>query len=504
MALKVVTVVCVLVALVSGQEKPNIILLFADDLGWGDLGCYGHPTSTTPNLDKMAEGGLKFMNFYSSAPLCSPSRASLLTGRYQSRTGIWPGVLMCGGLGGLPLNETTIAAQLKKAGYGTGMVGKWHLGVGLNEQYLPTKHGFDQYTGLPYSHDMCPYTICFYPDQACDGHGVAGATPCPLYKDEKIVQQPANFLTLAETYSTAATGFIHEMAGKKQPFFLYMAFQHTHHPQFASKMFTNSTIRGPFGDSLAELDWQVGQIFDAINETGISQNTFVFFTSDNGPALAHLSRGGNGGLLRCGKATTYEGGMREPAIAWWPGKIKPGRTFEMAATVDLFPTISRLVDIPIPTDRIIDGVDMSPILFEDKESNRESYIYYPSNPSPNIGIFAVRHKEYKAHYYTKGGVYPHDGPDVMCRPSTKETKHDPPLLFNLDYDPGELNPLNTKESPYKEILQTINEIKAKFESTVVWTESEMNKGASNAAKPCAKPGCTPFPKCCSTTSDMLN
>ncbi|XP_065912203.1 arylsulfatase A-like isoform X2 [Dysidea avara] len=447
----------------------------------------------------MAEEGLRFMNFYSSSSLCSPSRSSLLTGRYQSRTGIWPGVLPCGGLGGLPLNETTIAAQLKKVGYSTGMVGKWHLGVGLHEEYLPIKHGFDHYVGLPYSHDMCPFTICFYPNESCYGEGVPETTPCPLYEDETIVQQPADFLKLSETYSTAATGFIHEMAGKEQPFFLYMAFQHTHRPQFAGKMFTDSSIRGPFGDALNELDWQVGRIFDAINETGVSKNTFVFFTADNGPSLAREYRAGNAGPLRCGKATTYEGGMREPAIAWWPGRIKPGKTSELAATVDLFPTISKLADIPIPSDRIIDGVDMSQILFEDKMSNRESYIYYPAFPDPDVGIYAIRYREYKAHYYTKGGDYPNFYPDDMCKGSAKETRHDPPLLFNLNEDPGELNPLNVKESPYKEIVQTIDEIKAKFEATVVWGESEMNKGVTNAAKPCAKPGCTPFPQCCATS-----
>ncbi|XP_065912196.1 arylsulfatase A-like [Dysidea avara] len=503
MEFKLLTLLCVFIHTVNCDDKPNIVLLFADDLGWGDLASYGHPTSTSPNMDKMAKEGLRFMNFYSSNPVCSPSRSSLMTGRYPSRTGIYPGVFNCGSVGGLPLNETTVAAQLKKAGYGTAIVGKWHLGVGENQQYLPTKHGFDHYTGIPYSHDMCPYYVCFYPNQSCFDHGRQGDTPCPVFQDEKIMQQPADFLTLSETYSTAATSFIHQMADKKQPFFLYMAFQHTHHPQFASKMFTNSSIRGMFGDALNELDWQVGQIFDAINEAGVSQNTFVFFTSDNGPSLVREVRGGNAGPLRCGKGTTYEGGMREPAIAWWPGKIKPGKTLELAATVDLFPTFLKLADVPIPTDRVIDGVDMSPILFENEMSQREYYIYYPSGASPEKGVYAIRHKEYKAHYYTSGtGLYSAHYPDAACKASAGTVKHDPPLLFNLNYDPGELNPLNTTESPYNEIVKTINKIKEKFEATVVWAESEIRKGDNNTAKPCAKPGCTPFPHCCTTTPSM--
>lgn len=495
---------CILVAHVNCQEdRPNIVILFADDLGWGDLESYGHPTSTTPNLNKMAQEGLRFMNFYSTCPVCSPSRSSLLTGRYQVRTGVYAGVFSCGSIGGMLLNETTIAAQLKTAGYATAILGKWHLGVGLDQQYLPTKFGFDHYLGIPYSHDMCPCYTCFYPNQSCFDMCREGDTPCPLFENDTIIQQPADFLTLSQRYSTAATSYIHQMADHKTPFFLYMAFQHTHHPQFASKMFTNSSIRGMFGDALNELDWEVGQIFNAINEAGIEDNTFVFFTADNGPSLVREVRGGNAGLLRCGKGSTFEGGMRVPGIAWWPGKITPGKTLEMAATIDLFPTILKITNIPLPDDRIIDGVDMSSILFDNEPSLRDYFIHYPAVAKPTNGIFAIRHKEYKAHYFTEGtGLYPEFYPDEMCRPSTKLTQHNPPLLYNLNHDPGELNPLNATLSPYKEIVEEINKIKANFESTVVWAISEIGKGKSNAAKPCAQPGCNNFPRCCTTTSSL--
>ncbi|XP_065912186.1 arylsulfatase A-like [Dysidea avara] len=503
MELNVVIILGLLVAITSCLEKPNIVILFADDLGWGDLGCYGHPTSTSPNLDKMAAEGLKFMNFYSTSPICSPSRASLLTGRYQVRTGMYPGALECGSIGGLPWNETTIAAQLKQAGYGTAIVGKWHLGVGREQQYLPTNYGFDYFLGLPYSHDMCPCYVCFYPQEACYDDCRPESTPCPLYENDKIIQQPADFLKLSETYSSAATGFIHQMAAKKKPFFLYMAFQHTHHPQFSSKMFTNSSIRGTFGDSLNEMDWQVGKIFDAIHGAGIAKNTFVFFTSDNGPSLFRGVRGGSAGPFRCGKGTTYEGGVRMPAIAWWPGRIAPGVTSELTATLDLFPTISNLVNIAVPTDRVIDGIDMSTVLFANTEGGRESLMYYPPNPTPSQGVFAIRYKEYKAHYYTAGtGLYPKYYPDPACNYTKNATHYDPPLLFNLNQDPGELNPLNTSGFPYKEIVDTINQIKIKFEAAVTWAEPEISKGVSNDSKPCAKPGCTPFPQCC-TTNDIV-
>ena len=311
----IITVVAVLAVLpLVDLAQPNIVLLLADDLGYGDLTVYGHPTSSTPNLQTMANEGMVLTQFYSASPLCSPSRAALLTGRYQTRSGIWPYVFNCGSVGGLPLNETTTAELLKPKGYKTAIVGKWHLGVGKDGMYLPTHQGFDTYFGIPYSHDMCPCKICFYPNASCASSCVDQFTSCPLYKDTDIIEQPVDLTTLAEKYSEAATDFIKENAGKN-PFFLYMAFQHTHKPQFSGKRFTNSSIRGIFGDALSELDWQVGEIIDAIKTTGISENTFVFFTSDNGSSLHMGPHGGNVGLLRCGKGTTWEGGQREPAIA---------------------------------------------------------------------------------------------------------------------------------------------------------------------------------------------
>ena len=489
-----------LVVAVNAAGKPNIIILFADDLGYGDLQIYGHPTSSTPNLNAMASEGLVLTQFYSANPVCSPSRAALMTGRYPPRTGIWPGVLFPNDAGGLPHNETTIPEAIKSAGYKSAIVGKWHLGVGKNGTFLPTNHGFDYYLGIPYSNDMCPCTVCYYPEAPCKS---PLSTPCngafsgcPVFENTDIIEQPVQFTTLAERYSNAATGFIKANAGKN-PFFLYMAFSHTHKPQYAGKMFTNTSIRGHFGDALSELDWQVGEIMNTIKEAGIEDNTFIFFTSDNGPSLHVQQNGGNGGLLRCGKGSTWDGGMREPAIAWWPGKIRKGRSFELAATVDLFPTILSLTGAQGPKNVFIDGIDMSPILFDNAPSNRESYIYFPSNYNPSIGYHAVRWMQYKAHYYTSGGLCINTYPDIVCRANYSLHMHNPPLLYNLHEDPSEI--YNLDVSKYQEVMQSIEDARKKFDATFSWSESQMHVGKDSNLIPCASPGCSPFPHCCRTT-----
>ncbi|XP_062500868.1 arylsulfatase A-like [Corticium candelabrum] len=499
MSYKVLLCTAVVLAAAVSADKPNIVVLFADDLGFGDLAVYGHPTSTTPNLDKMAKEGLVFTQFYSASPVCSPSRVALLTGRYQTRSGIWPGVFGAASTGGIPHNETTSAEVLKQAGYATAIVGKWHLGVGKNQTYLPTNHGFDYYMGIPYSHDMCPCLICFYPNQACFDKCRTGDTPCPIFENTRIIKQPADFTTLTATYTNAATSFIQKNAAGKTPFYLYLAYQHTHHPQFASKEFRNSSIRGTFGDSLSELDWSVGEVFKTLESSGVADNTFVFFTSDNGPSLTRQIRGGNQGLLKCGKGTTYEGGMREPAIAWMPGKVTPGRTMELAATVDVFVTISKMGGGKIPTDRPIDGVDMAPILFNNEKSNRDFYYYYPFGPNPDDGVFATRYKQYKAHFYTKGGLAGKPYRDEDCWGSTPKTKHDPPLLFDLVTDPSERHPLSGKV--YEEIIKQITDMTMKFNKEMTWHESEIH-GSNSSAMPCCKPGCSPFPTCCACGQEI--
>ncbi|XP_072169148.1 arylsulfatase A-like [Diadema setosum] len=477
-----------------GDNLPNIVILFADDVGYGDLEVYGHPTSSTPNLNKLAEGGLVFTQFYAGSPVCSPSRAAILTGRQAVRSGIYPGVLLPTSTGGLPLNETTIAEVLKTKGYSTSIVGKWHLGVGKDRMYLPTHQGFDEYLGVPYSHDMCPCHTCFYPSDPCWNTCDFNYTGCPLFQDTNIIEQPVNLLTLDEKYVSQANSFIDRNADAGNPFFLYYAFQHAHHPQFASQKFRNSTARGTYGDSLAELDWCVGKVLAQLKASGVLENTLVLFTSDNGPSLRNENRGGNAGLLKCGKGTTYEGGQRVPAIAYWPGRIKPGRTMELASNLDFLPTVANLVGATLPSV-ILDGVDMAPILFEDDKSKRESFFYFFTEANPKYGVYAIRYRQYKAHYYTQGQINSDDkNHDEDCRPSHKRTFHDPPLLFDLDQDPSEN--YNLSSTDYEDVLAQIQEIKTEYERTLVWGESQTNRAESTSVEPCCKQGCSPFPDCC--------
>ncbi|XP_035282009.1 arylsulfatase A [Anguilla anguilla] len=482
----------------SQATLPNFILIFADDLGFGDLGSYGHPSSVTPNLDKLASKGLRFTDFYSSSPVCSPSRAALLTGRYQTRSGIYPGVFYPGSKGGLPLNETTIAEVLKPLGYATAIIGKWHLGVGPNRMYLPTKQGFDHYLGVPYSHDQgpCQNLTCFPPDIKCFGLCDQGLVAVPLMANDTIKQQPINFLDLEKAYSDYATQFVSVSARRKQPFFLYYPSHHTHRPQFAGKGAAGKSPRGPFGDALMELDSTVGNLIQALEDHGVQNNTFVFFTSDNGPSLLRMSNGGNGGLLKCGKGTTYEGGMREPAIAYWPGAIRPGVTHALASTLDLLPTIAGLAGAKLPRVQL-DGFDMSDILFRHGPSKREAMFYYPMFPDEEHGLFAVRLGRYKAHYYTQGSVLSNTTPDKDCHETAPLMHHDPPLLFDLEADPSEDYNLATPEHPeHQAVLQLLRDAKAEFEGGMVFGEAQVGRGTDPQLEPCCTPQCTPKPACC--------
>lgn len=244
----------------------------------------------------------------------------------------------------------------------------------------------------------------------------------------------------------------------------------------------------------------MGEIIQTLKDAGVANNTFVFFTADNGPSLHMGPLGGNGGPLRCGKGTTWEGGQREPAIAWWPTQIYSGRTTELAATVDLFPTISYMTGASLPNVKL-DGYDMSQILFHSQPSVREGFVYYPKDPNPEVGIFAVRVFQYKAHYYQQGSHCLDTYPDIVCRSNYSVRVLIPPLLFNVEEDTSEVYPIDFSSEEYSNAMKEINNFKEEFEKEMIWGESQIKVGSSPDLNPCASPGCNPFPSCCKTKSE---
>ncbi|XP_069812399.1 arylsulfatase A [Dendropsophus ebraccatus] len=490
---------CLLYNNVALSDPPNIILIFADDLGYGDLGCYGHPTSRTPNLDLMAARGLRFTDFYTTGAVCSPSRASLLTGRFQTRSGVYPGVFYPSSVGGLPLSEVTIAEVLQSRGYVTAMAGKWHLGLGANGTFLPTRQGFQHYLGVPYSHDQgpCQNLICFPPSTKCYGTCDLGETLLPVFKDEKILQQPVNFTGLVPLYEQFSKEFIHQAVNQKKPFFLYYASHHTHYPQFASARYTGHSPRGKFGDALLELDGTVGEIIKSVWNMGVQNNTLIIFTSDNGPETMRKERGGSSGLLKCGKSTTYEGGLREPAIMYWEGNITPGVTSELASTLDILPTVASIAGAPLPKVTL-DGYDLSKLILKGEKSPRNTFYYYPPSIDSTRGIYALRMGKYKAHFYTQGAFHSETTPDPDCHITALLTEHNPPLLFDLDTDPAENYNLLKAVIPkdLEPIVNAIQNERERFLKSMTYAESEINKGKDPSLRPCCNPECTPKPNCC--------
>ena len=410
-----------LVSPASASKSPNIIIILADDLGYADLGCYGHPSIRTPNLDRMAAEGLRFTDFYAAAPLCTPSRAGLLTGRLPIRSGMAGGpgrhVLYPNNPGGLPADEITIASALKTKGYTTCAIGKWHLGD--LPDYLPTKRGFDAFFGLPYSNDSDWVRQELRKTETMTQNPDFHSFNVPLMRNTQIIERPVDQTTLTKRYTEEAIRFIKQ--SRKQPFFLYFAHTFPHVPLFASPRFKGQSPRGRYGDAVEEVDWSVGQVLECLRKEKLERNTLVIFTSDNGPWLGKKWNGGSAGLLRDGKAGTWEGGYRVPAIARWPGRVPVGVTHEIVSSLDLFPTCLRLGSAPVPTDRPIDGVDMAPVLFENGKSKRLVEYYYYGDQ-----LYAVRKGAFKAHFTTHDGYSKAD-----------PVRHDPPQLFNLPEDPSE-------------------------------------------------------------------
>ncbi len=358
----------------AGADKPNFVIIFADDQGYQDIGCFGSPNISTPNLDRMAAEGMKFTDFYVAASICSPSRAALMTGCYPPRVGITK-VLFPSDNIGLNPDEITIADILKGRGYATACVGKWHLGH--LPEFLPTSNGFDSYLGIPYSNDM---------------DGVKGKNTnldrvwrerdyspwnVPLMRDKEVIERPAKQTMLIERYTEEAVKFIRK--NKDRPFFLYLPHTMPHIPLFVSDEFFVEDVYHAYKVTIEQIDSSVGRVLAALKEAGVDRNTLVVYTSDNGPWLAKKHHGGSALPLRDGKFSTYEGGMREPCIMCWPGRIPAGKVCgELCSTIDLLPTFAGLAGAEVPNDRVIDGRDIWPLMAGEPgaKSPHDAFFFY--------------------------------------------------------------------------------------------------------------------------------
>ena len=425
--LVVVTLLCAFPAASQGPQvrrPPNFIIIYADDLGYADIGPFSTRTGAarpqTPNLDRMAAEGSRLTSFYVAQAVCSASRAALLTGAYSNRVGI-QGALNHTAQYGINPSEMTLAEVLKPRGYATAIYGKWHLGH--QPPFLPVQHGFDEYFGLPYSNDMWPrhpQQKDFYPD-------------LPLFESDKVARLDPDQSQLTTWYTEHAVSFIERTSGGAKPFFLYVPHSMPHVPLFVSDKFKGKTSGGLYGDVIAEIDWSVGQILDAVKRAGLDNDTLVIFTSDNGPWLSYGNHAGSAGPFREGKGTAFEGGVRVPFVARWPGRIPAGTVGTLPAmTIDLLPTLAKLAGAPVSTERIIDGRDIWPLIAGQRDAQDPHDAFYFYWGAELHAIRSGRWKLHLPHPYQSLKVAGTDG-----KPGEYERKTIELSLFDLDQDPGE-------------------------------------------------------------------
>ena len=417
------------------DRPPNVVVVFTDDQGYADVGCFGADDIATPHLDALAAGGMRFTNFYAAQAVCSASRAALLTGCYPNRVGI------SGALGpnsdiGLNPDELTLAELCKRRGYATAIFGKWHLGH--LDPFLPTKHGFDEWFGLPYSNDMWPLHPAYVDLPDTVANRKRGYPPLPLYHtvggtpEVKIeAVGPEDQAQLTTWYTEKAVDFIDRHAD--EPFFLYVPHSMPHVPLYVSEKFAGESERGLYGDVIMEIDWSVGQITAKLEERGLRENTLIVFTSDNGPWLSYGTHAGDCAPLREGKGTTWEGGQREPTIMNWPGTIPAGKVCDApCGAIDLLPTVAALLGEAVPGDRVIDGRSILPLMTgESTESPHEALLFYWGGE-----LQAVRSGDWKLrfpHRYrsllSKGGRH--------GKPAAYVTERTDGGLYNLKRNPSE-------------------------------------------------------------------
>ena len=424
---------------VQDDKKLNFIIVFADDMGYGDIGVFGNPTISTPNLDNMAFEGQKWTQFYSAASVCTPSRAALLTGRLPVRSGM-TSVLFPNSSNGFPEKEYTIAEKLKEKKYKTAIVGKWHLGH--KKKYLPNNHGFDYYYGIPYSNDMDKINNNKYWAEYERNELNSKSYNVPLIENFDIIERPVDQTTITSRYTKKTIELINEF--KDDRFFIYLSHNLPHIPLYASKEFLGKSKRGLYGDVIEEIDFGVGLIINELKKLNLDKNTVVVFTSDNGPWLVFKSHSGSAGLLRNGKGTTWEGGVRVPTI-FWGANIKSGVIDDMGSTLDIYSTFLSISGIEQQKNMHIDGIDLSETLFKKEESKRKNMFFYKGDE-----LYATRLGNFKLHLKTT---------DWFKEPKT----HDPPLLFDLNIDPSEkFNVAKKNPEKVQEILNLIESHNSKL------------------------------------------
>lgn len=425
----------------NNNTPPNVVLIYLDDMGYGDLSLTGATGYRTPNLDKMANNGMFFSNYYSPQAVCSASRAGLLTGCYPNRIGL-SGALGPNSKVGISEDEETIADVLKKKGYATAIYGKWHLGV--QQQFLPTNHGFDEFYGIPYSNDMWPFHPQrpeTYPD-------------LPLFENESIINSavaPDDQTQFTTDFTLRTIDFIKRH--KDKPFFVYLPHPMPHVPLYVSEKFKGKSEQGLYGDVMQEIDWGVGQIIKTLEETGLDENTLLIFTSDNGPWLNYGNHAGNTGGYREGKGTSFEGGQRVPCLMMWKGVIPEGIVCNnLASGIDILPTLAAITGAPLPKNKI-DGVNLLPLLKGDfNTSPRETFYYYYRQNS----LEAVRHGRWKLVFPHPGRTYVGFQPGNDGEPGPLDGNY--PFkggLYDLRRDPGER--YDVSES-YPEIVSALKKI----------------------------------------------
>ena len=451
----------------STAAQPNIVILYADDMGWGDTGAYGHPYIKTPSLDRLANEGQRWTDFYVPAPVCSPSRAALLTGRHPVRSGLYgvgSPVLFPDDKYGIPESEVTLADMLKGAGYRTAIMGKWHLGDA--PEYFPTRHGFDYWFGIPYSNDMKfegrpgieelflmqrtgrtkelqkilnDFLIAFENPDSSNYNVPLWRSRCGKNGcEDTLLEQPTFQPNLTTRLTHEATRFIEDT--KEDPFFLYLPYTMPHLPVFADVPFQGQSLAGPYGDTIEEIDWSVGEIISALERADIDGNTLVFFSSDNGPwQLASIHLAGSTGPFKGSKQEIYEGGVRVPGIFWWPGTITPEVISDMGSVLDLYQTIASILDLDPP--QTLDSHNLSPVLFEGGPSVREELAFYRKGE-----LRAYRKGDFKLHLFDQAqGGEPLETPE----------------LYNLRRDLGEKDNIAEKyPEVVADILSAIAEHKA--------------------------------------------